>query len=1426
MSQLTNFIANKASDLGNVMLNKTTSTLIFPSNTTTFNKLSVSYTNPTIIKTNDIVATMDGFVLNGDQVYTFGPQTQRRIIITGTATNYVIQSTDGVNYYGLGAVNIVLPPWAAASSDSLFLIGGSVSDSANILYSYDGITYNSSNVSTLIGTGITTIYGLGYNGKQWISGGNSDTTNTNIIIYSYDGLNWIGAGLVGSATQGWTASYNGSYWVTAVNTSPYLAYSQNGITWNLVSGTTGFSGIGGDKNVAWNGVLWVACGTATSTNGQCLAYTIDSTGGTGWRPITLSSYNFGSTSVIYSVVWNGKMFLAIGFNNNTGVNAYSYNGINWTTYNAPFSAKGRTLTWTGNMWIHSGNNKIIYSFDGINWHDTGSALSTNMYASTINIYKPHSITFQRNLTIATGLGTSNRLAYSLDGINWIGLGLTAMFTTRGLCARYNGRVWVAGGEGGNTMAYSYDGVTWNGLGSNIFTQACFDIVWNGTLWVGCGSSGSVGGNTLAYSYDGLTWITNVSSNTCFLPSTTGGQSIAWNGSIWVAIGNGNPNTAYSYNGITWIPNHLSAYNGGTFRIISTNTYMFLLGGDLNNSLYYSYDGLTWSSTTISALTTIRGVYWYNNMWVITGKPSSTFCFVYSYDGINWLTSPSSNIYSDTGFLVTHNGTVWIATGGPTSSGNTLAYSYDGINWIGVGSSIFSSYGYGLSSNYQINPIPYIQHPTIAVGQGGNTIAYSETGINWKGLGSTIFSQVGNAVSWNGSIWVAGGKGGNTLAYSQDGLNWNPLGSSVFTEATNAVSWNNSYWVASGLGRNTLAYSTDGIKWTGVGSTVFTSEAYGVVWNGQTWIAGGQGGNTIAYSTNSITWTGLSGLPLNTYVTSIATNGPLCVATGLGDNYTLAYTLDPTGKTGWTGINKTIFSSRSNKICWNGSIWVSVGQGTNTIAYSYTGISGWVGIGMSTFSTRGLSVCWNGVRFIAVGQGGNSIAYSQNGINWYSSYNGFSTGLSTNIFTYGNCVSSNSTIGAVPMQSQLVLNKNIGSSDTLEVVSSDPYYQTGFDNVSIKIEPNNIYNSTYISLTTTATFTITAARETYLNNYDYVTNITVLSFITVQTTTIIFTKDMIISYLIVGGGGGGGTSIGKGGDGGEVRFSASYTITPNTPYTITIGSGGTGSSTANVSGVAGGASLFGTISSAGGSGGTSALKPYSETYTINIPSTKRSQNSVVYNNGGMYIYDSGSYLITFDPVTKTEANADWFYIYSGTDDQLLKRSGTAPSVWTPVTVTSSNGIYFVYTTNINTFFEYGVKFTLSDGSGASATYFSESGGNSNSATGGTGTDTQGGNGAAGVSNSITGTSVSYGGGGGGSIEVYGTQTPVASLGGTGGGGNGAYYKSNGGSISSVQATSGTANTGGGGGGGDFNNSKVITAGGNGGSGIVIISFTEK
>lgn len=74
----------------------------------------------------------------------------------------------------------------------------------------------------------------------------------------------------------------------------------------------------------------------------------------------------------------------------------------------------------------------------------------------------------------------------------------------------------------------------------------------------------------------------------------------------------------------------------------------------------------------------------------------------------------------------------------------------------------------------------------------------------------------------------------------------------------------------------------------------------------------------------------------------------------------------------------------------------------------------------------------------------------------------------------------------------------------------------------------------------------------------------------------------VEYLVVGGGGAGGGSMGSGGGAGGMRTGTGFAII-TTPYTITVGAGGTG--VAGNAGNPGGNSIFSTITSLGGGGGT-------------------------------------------------------------------------------------------------------------------------------------------------------------------------------------------------------------------------------------------------
>lgn len=98
-----------------------------------------------------------------------------------------------------------------------------------------------------------------------------------------------------------------------------------------------------------------------------------------------------------------------------------------------------------------------------------------------------------------------------------------------------------------------------------------------------------------------------------------------------------------------------------------------------------------------------------------------------------------------------------------------------------------------------------------------------------------------------------------------------------------------------------------------------------------------------------------------------------------------------------------------------------------------------------------------------------------------------------------------------------------------------------------------------------------------------------TFTTVGTTSITFLVPVTAQILVIGAGAGGGgnngaASAGGGGGAGEYYYSAAYSIAAGT-YTVTVGAGGTGGVASTSDGVDGGATVFGSISAAGGGGGS-------------------------------------------------------------------------------------------------------------------------------------------------------------------------------------------------------------------------------------------------
>jgi hypothetical protein len=252
----------------------------------------------------------------------------------------------------------------------------------------------------------------------------------------------------------------------------------------------------------------------------------------------------------------------------------------------------------------------------------------------------------------------------------------------------------------------------------------------------------------------------------------------------------------------------------------------------------------------------------------------------------------------------------------------------------------------------------------------------------------------------------------------------------------------------------------------------------------------------------------------------------------------------------------------------------------------------------------------------------------------------------------------------------------------------------------------------------------------------------------------------VDYFVVAGGGGGGYNMGGGGGAGGYRESSGaasgcYSVSPlgacvsalpvsTTSYPITVGGGGTGSTTTNTKGISGSNSIFSTITSAGGGGGGS--RPNSPDTTLGIPG----------GSGGGSSNDS--------------------------PPSNINPAGNTPPVSPPQ---GNNGGYGRGNTGVNR-----------SGGGGGAT---GAGGD-----GSPGVPTTMGPGGAGATSSITGSPVGRAGGGGGGMfvgscaQVLGTVSDGGGLGGpsaangttnTGGGGGGAGHPGDGGTQNGGSGGSG-------------------------------------
>ena len=482
--------------------------------------------------------------------------------------------------------------------------------------------------------------------------------SSNKFAYSSDGINWTETSN-GLSKEYWQSiCYGNGKYVAVSSNSNIFAYSTDGINW-----TENSKGL---SNNSWSSICYGnGKYVAVAQNSNTFAYSSD---GINWTETSNGLSEQQWMSICYG---NGK-YVAVS-SNVSNTFAYSTNGINWTETSTGLSKEYWQSICYGNgkyvvvVWY---SNTFTYSSDGINWTETSNGLSERSWQS---------ICYGNGKYVA--VSDSNTFAYSNSNIKIVNkfahlpenqqhiylqesIYISDSGHSNNVC--YGNGKYVAVAYSSNKFAYSTDGINWTetstGLSKEYWQSICYG---NGKYVVVVWYS-----NTFTYSSDGINW-TETSNGL----SERSWQSICYGNGKFVAIAWNSNTFAYSSDGINWTEtsNGLSeqqwmsiCYGNGKYVAVSSN---------VSNTFAYSTNGINWTETSTGLSNRLwLSICYGNGKYVAVAQNSNTFA--YSTDGINWIET-SNGLSNRLWLSICYGNGKYVAV---AQNSNTFAYSTDGINW--------------------------------------------------------------------------------------------------------------------------------------------------------------------------------------------------------------------------------------------------------------------------------------------------------------------------------------------------------------------------------------------------------------------------------------------------------------------------------------------------------------------------------------------------------------------------------------------------------------------------------------------------------------------------------------------------------------------------------------------------------------------------
>jgi hypothetical protein len=475
-----------------------------------------------------------------------------------------------------------------------------------------------------------TLRDIVWNGKIFLASALGNT-----LITSTDGINWSNVDL---SELDKPYFLNNILWdgQQFIATGSYQAYgavltSPDGFSWTVRLSTDGNV----LDSVAWNGREYMAVGY----NGSVYI----SPDSVDWVPVETDREDY-----IINVATDGKIFVASTFNR--GNILTSADGAEWTSIELTGSDEISDIIWDGNKFVvTSWLGQVFTSPDGKTW--------TKVFSAKPVMTTFGEIIYTNGKYIAVG---STDLCISEDLKNWTYSLFDMWENLNGI--GFNGTTYVVSGDDG-TMIKSNDAENW--APADIDTlEKLNDVVWNGEKFVSVGENGNV-----HLSLDGNSWFKVTVGTTMNI------NKIVWNGESFLAVGDSGV-VLKSVDGLAWTVGSVADDTQiNLMDVIWDGSRFVAVGAETATScgvVAVSEDGINWARKIVNEASGFKSIAYSGNRYVASGAG-----LFESLEADVWekISTSTLNIYSS----IMWDGKRFIAVGQNNFAG-VITTSVNGLNW--------------------------------------------------------------------------------------------------------------------------------------------------------------------------------------------------------------------------------------------------------------------------------------------------------------------------------------------------------------------------------------------------------------------------------------------------------------------------------------------------------------------------------------------------------------------------------------------------------------------------------------------------------------------------------------------------------------------------------------------------------------------------